>query len=161
MKNTASFLSSLIGLCITLTVSCAHNVRPLDDADEADHNLETRSSPIDQFWQQFRAELRDRDVSRSTNFPINIDLAEMEGFECIENRPEFVRHFNTIFPESAIRTLLRESPTSERDDISESTSWVIVHNEPNNVSEREWSIIYRFTRTSTGTIKLTAVHFAG
>jgi len=160
MKSTASLIIRLSFFSAILIPLCACNDR-LDHSAEADIYNEADIPSIDQFWHQFQSELKNRDVSRSTNFPININLAMIEGFEGIENRKEFVRHFDTIFPEPAIRTLLREFPVPESRKMMETMRWSISHNEANDISEREWSIIYRFTRTSAGAIKLTAIDFAG
>ncbi|MES2981697.1 MAG: hypothetical protein V4727_05225 [Verrucomicrobiota bacterium] len=99
------------------------------------------------------------EISRLTHFPIDVDLANTEGFEGIENQDGFTRHFKTLFPEQTHRTLLNKTPKPNKADHLE--TWSISHDEPNEISEMEWSIIYSFTRFSNGEIKMTAIHFAG
>ena len=149
-----------------VSCSCETSTRPLGDPNRHEPALSPRS--LDQFWRDFQSALRRNDVSeiaKLTRFPIEVNLADLEGFEGIGNREGFVRHFKTIFPEQAIRTLLNETPQPRdpvgvlRDKATE--SWSISHNEPNKVSELEWSIIYCFSRFSDGSIRMTTIDFAG
>ena len=123
---------------------------------------------LDQFWKRFRSALKNNDsseISRMTRFPIDVSLAGIEEFEGIENQEEFVRHYRTLFPEQAVRTLLKESPQLRHadEDLQKNAieEWSIYHNEPNEISEFEWSRIYCFSRFANGDIRLTAIHFAG
>jgi hypothetical protein len=58
-----------------------------------------------------------------------------------------------------IRTLLDTKALTK--DKGDAESWTVCHNEPNEISEMEWSIIYRFSRLPDGSIKLTAIQFIG
>lgn len=100
-----------------------------------------------------------------TAFPLDVCLAELDEFKGIEHKKGFTRHFGTLFPEPAIRTLLKESlnPSHENDPLMPNTleSWIVYHNEPNEISEYEWCIIYCFSRFTDGNIRLTKIQFAG
>ncbi|MEO6473604.1 MAG: hypothetical protein ABIQ96_00700 [Luteolibacter sp.] len=123
---------------------------------------------LDQFWGDFQMALKRNDISeisRMARFPLDVDLASIEEFEGIEHQDGFVRHYKTLFPEPAIRTLLKDTPQPSNGDHeldgNAVESWSICHNEPNKISEFEWSIIYCFSRSTDGDIRLTAIHFAG
>jgi hypothetical protein len=121
-----------------------------------------------QFFTSFRSALKKNyisEISSMTRFPIDVSLAGTEGFDGIEQQEGFVRHYRTLFPETAIRTLLKEAPQPRqvKSDREENAveSWSICHNEPNKISEFEWSIIYCFSRFADDDIRLTAIYFAG
>lgn len=155
-----SFHILLVVTLIGIACSCRTSTQPLG-VDRSNRQASSERS-LDQFWKDFQSGLERNDVSeisRLTRFPLDVDLADLNGFEGIGNRDEFLRHFTTLFPAQAIRTLLHEKPRSRSPDQLE--SWSICHNEPNNVSEMEWSIIYCFSRSADGEIRMTAIHFAG
>lgn len=150
------FVVTLIGIAC----SCQTSIQSL--GVHRSNGQASSESSLDQFWKDFQAGLERNDVSeisRLTRFPLDVDLADLEGFEGIGNRDGFARHFTTLFPAQAIRTLLNEKPKSRTPDDLE--SWSICHNEPNKVSEMDWSIMYFFSRLADGEIRMTAIHFAG
>lgn len=114
------------------------------------------------FWEDFRAALRKKDaaaIARMTRFPVEVGIAEIEGFEDVETRAGFVKHFDTIFPEEARTTLLKGS--IEKEDEEEAWSITHIHDKPEGISEGEWAIGYRFERIKGGMIRLVSVEFAG
>jgi hypothetical protein len=149
------FVLTLIGI----SCSCGTSTQSLGVAQSKKQAPSEKL--LDQFWKDFQSALKRKDVSeisRLTRFPLDADLANIEGFEGIGNREGFARHFKTLFPEQAIRTLLNETPKLDADDVE---SWSICHNELNKVSEMECSIIYCFSRLPNGDIRMTSIHFAG
>ena len=155
-------------ILMTFSMSCAHKAatRLLESHHRRENSASTQS--LNQFLTSFRSALKQNDISeisRMTRFPIDVGLAGTEGFEGIEHQEGFARHYKTLFPEPAIRTLLKESPQPSHadDDLEKDAveSWTICHNEPNEISKYEWSIIYCFSRFADGDIRLTAIHFAG
>lgn len=151
-------------LFILITFGLTCSCQPSTEARKAEHRSEPESpeKSLDPFWREFQSALAKNDVAgitRLTRFPIDCNLADVEGFEGIRNREGFGRNFGTIFPKQAVRTLLTTRSLPE--DEGDAESWTICHNEPNEISEMEWSIIYRFSRLPDGSIRLTAVEFAG
>lgn len=122
------------------------------------------------FWGEFQAALKARDagkVADLTRFPVDINLAEVDGFEGINQRESFIRHFDTIFPEEAAETLLAISASDlevqrpvESGDTGNHWSVSYNHKEP-AMSEGEWGIFYTFSQMPDGSVRLTAVGFAG
>lgn len=160
--------SYAIPLFTAFVVSCSQLTLTSNPEDQPIQEVAATRKSLDQFWRDFQSALKKGDISeisRLTRFPLDVNLSDIEGFNGIENREGFVRHFGTLFPEPAIRTLLRTSPHSIDVDANLGgpavESWIICHNEPNKVSEMEWSIIYYFSRFPDGGIRMTAIHFAG
>ena len=121
------------------------------------------------FWTEFQNALRARDAEKiagMTSFPADIGLAGIEEFEGINQREGFIRHFDTIFPEEAVATLLAISASSwevERPEESGRAGhhWsVSYHNKP-AMSEGEFGIYYIFSPMPDGSVRLTAVDFVG
>jgi hypothetical protein len=168
MKIMRSHYLHTLFILTLFSVSCAYKASThLPESQHRSEDLASTQS-LNQFLTSFRSALKKNDVSeisRMTRFPIDVGLAGTEGFEGIEHQEGFARHYRTLFPEPAIRTLLKESPqpSHTEDDLKKNAleSWTICHNEPNEISEYEWSIIYRFSRFADGDIRLTAIHFAG
>ncbi len=146
-----------------LPLSCSHYVAAKNPENySACSEMKTGQKSIDGFWKDFQVALRERDmmeVSRLTKFPLDVGLAEIEGFEGIENREGFERHFESIFPLQAIESILNAKPPTKGKNHSE--TWSFSHHQPNQASEEEWSIIYSFSVIEDGSIKMTAINFAG
>lgn len=124
----------------------------------------------DSFWKDFQNALRARDsekIAGMTHFPADIGLAEIEGFEGINQREGFVRHFDTIFPKEAVETLLAKSASDlelQRFDHAGEAEyyWFVQHDHKDPLaSEGDWNIRYVFSRQPDGSIQLTGVGFAG
>jgi hypothetical protein len=168
MKIMRSHYLHTLFILTLFSVSCAYKVSThLPESQHRSEDLASTQS-LNQFLTSFRSALKKNDVSeisRMTRFPIDVGLAGTEGFEGIEHQEGFARHYRTLFPEPAIRTLLKESPQPIHadDELGKDAveGWTISHNEPNEISEFEWSIIYYFSRFADGDIRLTAIHFAG
>jgi len=158
---SGKFRNTLIVL-LTFGLICSCRTSTHAIAVEVPHEPKSYKKSVDQFWREFQSALARNDVAgitRLTRFPIECSLEDLDEFEGIRNREGFVRHFKTLFPNETIRTLL-DTKTLTRDK-GDDESWTVCHNEPNEISEMEWSIIYRFSRLSDGSIKLTAIQFAG
>lgn len=151
-------------LIVLLTFGLFCSCRTSTNAIAVDLPKEPESSKesVDHFWRKFQSALARNNVAgitRLTRFPIDCSLGDLDDFEGIRNREGFVRHFTTLFRNETIRTLL-DTKTLTRDE-GDAETWTVSHDEPTEISEMEWSIIYRFSRLPDGSIKLTAIQFAG
>lgn len=122
------------------------------------------------FWKDFQNALRARDAKRiadMTLFPAKIGIAGIDGFEGINQREGFLRHFDTIFPREAVETLLATNASDLKSEHSDESGkvenyWVVIHdNKDSGASENEWTIGYVFSRQPDGSVKLVEVGFAG
>ena len=122
------------------------------------------------FWKDFQNALRARDAKKiadMTLFPAKIGIAGIDGFEGINQREGFIRHFDTIFPREAVETLLATNASDLKPEHSNEADrvenyWVVIHDHKNSVaSENEWTIGYAFSQQPDGSVKLAEVGFAG
>ena len=115
------------------------------------------------FWREFQAALVKQDraaLTRLTSFPLETNLAEIEGFEGVEQPQGFDKHFTTLFPEEARQVLLNASPATAR---RKGVHWTIDYNDEiqGDFSEGAGNIFYTFAQLPDGSIRLVGIDCAG
>ncbi len=116
-------------------------------------------SPAD-FMAEFKAALRSGDpaaVARLARFPLENALVGVEGFEDVESRKGFLKHFDDIFQENARQKLLDSSLNGETRDEG---GWTIFYGHSAG-GEGDWSVSYHFARVQGGAIRLVSIDFSG
>ncbi len=116
----------------------------------------------DESWADFQKALERSDIEKvasMVDFPLPNDLEGLgREFEGIGSRKTFRRDFDTLFPNEVIGTLIGYSPSAEE---IRAGRWSVAHDEPNDISEMEWSMYYQFARASDGRIRLKRIQMAG